>query len=80
LPTSGPTAAGDDFRRIDWNAYARLERFFIKLFVEEEDLTVHLWSIPAARWTGASPTSCGMQSTGFCPVLIFGESGRCRQG
>lgn len=33
---------GDDFRRIDWNAYARLERFFIKLFVEEEDLTVHL--------------------------------------
>ena len=37
-----PYASGDDFRRIDWNAYARLERFFIKLFVEEEDLTVHL--------------------------------------
>jgi uncharacterized protein (DUF58 family) len=37
-----PYAPGDDFRRIDWNAYARLERFFIKLFIEEEDLTVHL--------------------------------------
>ncbi|RPJ43072.1 MAG: DUF58 domain-containing protein, partial [Chloroflexi bacterium] len=37
-----PYVAGDDFRRIDWNAYARLERFFIKLFVEEEDLAVHL--------------------------------------
>ncbi|MFO7624105.1 MAG: DUF58 domain-containing protein [Anaerolineales bacterium] len=37
-----PYSVGDDFRRIDWNAYARLERFFIKLFVEEEDLTVHL--------------------------------------
>jgi uncharacterized protein (DUF58 family) len=37
-----PYSMGDDFRRIDWNAYARLERFFIKLFVEEEDLTVHL--------------------------------------
>jgi uncharacterized protein (DUF58 family) len=37
-----PYAPGDDFRRIDWNAYARLERFFLKLFVEEEDLTVHL--------------------------------------
>lgn len=36
-----PYVAGDDFRRIDWNAYARLDRFFIKLFVEEEDLTVH---------------------------------------
>ncbi len=37
-----PYTPGDDFRRIDWNAYARLERLFIKLFVEEEDLTVHL--------------------------------------
>jgi uncharacterized protein (DUF58 family) len=37
-----PYTIGDDFRRIDWNAYARLERFFIKLFVEEEDLAVHL--------------------------------------
>ena len=36
-----PYVSGDDFRRIDWNAYARLERFFIKLFIEEEDLTVH---------------------------------------
>lgn len=37
-----PYSRGDDFRRIDWNAYARLERFFVKLFVEEEDLTVHI--------------------------------------
>lgn len=37
-----PYTPGDDVRRIDWNAYARLERFFLKLFVEEEDLTVHL--------------------------------------
>jgi uncharacterized protein (DUF58 family) len=37
-----PYVAGDDIRRIDWNAYARLERFFIKLFIEEEDLTVHI--------------------------------------
>ncbi|MBA3532300.1 MAG: DUF58 domain-containing protein [Ardenticatenales bacterium] len=33
---------GDDFRLIDWNVYARLETLFLKLFVEEEDLTVHL--------------------------------------
>src|SRR5687767_6575616 len=33
---------GDDLRRVDWNAYARLERLFIKLFQEEEDLTVHI--------------------------------------
>lgn len=35
-------APGDDFRQIDWNAYARLERLFLKLFVAEEDLTVHV--------------------------------------
>jgi uncharacterized protein (DUF58 family) len=35
-------AAGDDFRAIDWNAYARLEHLFLKLFVEEEDLAVHV--------------------------------------
>jgi uncharacterized protein (DUF58 family) len=35
-------STGDDFRQIDWNAYARLERLFVKLFVAEEDLTFHL--------------------------------------
>ncbi|HLL79688.1 MAG TPA: DUF58 domain-containing protein [Ktedonobacteraceae bacterium] len=31
---------GDDFRRIDWRAYARLERLFLRLFEAEENLTV----------------------------------------
>src|SRR5438105_14854229 len=35
-------AHGDDLRRVDWNAYARMERLFIKLYQEEEDLTVHM--------------------------------------
>lgn len=33
---------GDDLRQLDWNVYARLERPFIKLLEEEEDLAVHL--------------------------------------
>lgn len=33
---------GDDLRRVDWNIFARLERPFVKLFEEEEDLSVHL--------------------------------------
>lgn len=32
---------GDDLRRLDWNVYARLEKPFIKLLEEEEDLAVH---------------------------------------
>jgi len=34
--------AGDDWRNIDWNAYARWKQLVLKLFVEEEDLHVHL--------------------------------------
>jgi uncharacterized protein (DUF58 family) len=33
---------GDDLRRIDWNVFARLDRFFIKLFREEEDQSLML--------------------------------------
>ena len=29
---------GDDLRFIDWNMYARLDKLFLKLFLEEEDL------------------------------------------
>ncbi len=35
-------AQGDDLRRLDWNVFARLERPFIKLTEEEEDLAVHI--------------------------------------
>jgi uncharacterized protein (DUF58 family) len=31
---------GDDLRFLDWNIYGRLEKLFIKLFFEEEDLHV----------------------------------------
>ena len=29
---------GDDLRFIDWNMFARLDKLFLKLFLEEEDL------------------------------------------
>ncbi len=37
-----PYTVGDDIRQIDWNLYARMEKFFLKLFVAEEELTVHI--------------------------------------
>jgi uncharacterized protein (DUF58 family) len=33
---------GDDLRFVDWNIFIRLDRLFIKLFEEEEDLHFHL--------------------------------------
>lgn len=34
--------AGDDLRRMDWNLYARLDRPYVKLLEDEEDLAVHM--------------------------------------
>ena len=60
---------GDDIRRIDWNVFARLDKPFIKLLEEEEDLAAHHTSsvystipsydgrsagVPARRWSGGS--------------------------
>jgi uncharacterized protein (DUF58 family) len=61
-----PYTAGDDIRRIDWNAYARLEKFFIKLFVEEEDLTVHfiLDASPSMRWGDPQKLNYALQTAG----------------
>jgi len=60
-------APGDDYRRIDWNAYARLERLFLRLYRAEENLALRVlidtsasmaWGRPpklrlAARLAGA---------------------------
>lgn len=37
-----PYVHGDDLRHIDWNIFGRLDRLFLKLFLEEEDLSLHI--------------------------------------
>jgi len=46
---------GDDLRQLDWNVYARLERLFVKLFVEEEDVTVTLLLDASASMASGRP-------------------------
>lgn len=46
---------GDDLRHIDWNVYARLERMFIKLFLEEEDIGLHLLFDASASMDAGTP-------------------------
>src|SRR4029077_17171789 len=43
---------GDDLRTIDWNIYGRLDRLFVKLFEEEQDLPVYFLVDASAsrRW------------------------------
>ena len=35
-----PYTIGDDLRRIDWNLYARLDKLILRLFLEEQDLSL----------------------------------------
>jgi uncharacterized protein (DUF58 family) len=55
-------ALGDDLRQLDWNVLARLEKLFIKLYVEEEDVTIHF----------LLDASASMQA-GHPPKLLFAK-------
>ena len=47
---------GDDLRFIDWNLYARLEKLFLKLFLEEEDLHFYALIDASASMSFGEPT------------------------
>lgn len=49
-------APGDDIRRIDWNAYARLEELVIRLYVAEEELSVYLLVDSSASLSVGEPS------------------------
>lgn len=46
---------GDDLRHVDWNIYGRLEHLYLKLFMEQEDLTVHLQIDASASMSFGQP-------------------------
>ena len=50
-----PYVVGDDMRFVDWNIYARLDQLFLKLFLAEEDLTVHVLLDATASMAGGEP-------------------------
>jgi uncharacterized protein (DUF58 family) len=79
-------SAGDDLRQLDWNAYARLEKLFVKLFVEEEDVTVHVLvdasrsmdygepnKLDAARRAAAALAYLGLASMDRVSVAFLGD-------
>jgi len=44
-------APGDDFRHIDWGLYGRTDKYYIKLFKEEEDLLTYIFLDASASMT-----------------------------
>ena len=51
-----PYGVGDDLRYVDWNVYGRLDRLHVKLFLEEEDLCLHLIVDGSASMDFGQPT------------------------
>ncbi|HUW19696.1 MAG TPA: DUF58 domain-containing protein [Sedimentisphaerales bacterium] len=51
-----PYVVGDDLRFVDWNIYGRLEQLFLKLFLEEQDLTVHIAMDASASMSFGEPS------------------------
>lgn len=47
---------GDDLRFVDWNTYARLEKLFLKMFLEEEDLHFYALIDASSSMDFGSPT------------------------
>ena len=51
-----PYGLGDDLRYVDWNIYGRLDRLYVKLFVDEEDLCLNLLLDASASMGFGSPS------------------------
>lgn len=47
---------GDDLRFVDWNIYARLDRLFLKTFVEEENIFIHILLDSSVSMNFGSPS------------------------
>ena len=47
---------GDDIRRIDWNAYGRFEKLYLKMFLEEEDLDITILIDASLSMSFGNPT------------------------
>ena len=48
---------GDDVRRIDWNATARMDAPYVRDVQADGAIDVWLWSTSAVRLTGAQPNA-----------------------
>jgi hypothetical protein len=71
---------GDDLRHIDWNVYARFDRLFIKLFLEEEDLSVHIALDASPSMEAGSPAKLLFAARLALALACIGLAGNNRVG
>jgi uncharacterized protein (DUF58 family) len=69
-------APGDDLRRVDWNAYARLDRLFLRLFTAEEIATLTIFLDHSGSMAFGDPSKALMAArlaAAFSYVALFGH-------
>jgi uncharacterized protein (DUF58 family) len=71
---------GDDLRFIDWNTYARLDRLFLKMFFEEEDLHFYCLVDASTSMDFGDPTklTCAKQLAAALGFIGLVRSDRVR--
>jgi uncharacterized protein (DUF58 family) len=63
---------GDDLRYVDWNIYSRIDRLLLKLFVEEEDLCLHLLLDGSASMGFGTPSKLGFAARAAAALGYIG--------
>jgi uncharacterized protein (DUF58 family) len=75
-----PYGAGDDPRYIDWNIYGRSDRLYVKLFVDDEDLSLHLLVDASASMQWGAPSKLEWAAKLAAALGFVGLAGQERVG
>lgn len=69
---------GDDFRRIDWPAYGRLDKLFVKVFMEEKEAVFNLFLDQSKSMDFGTPTKgrASLQIVAALSYIIMGHMDR----
>lgn len=62
--------SGDDIRQVDWYAYARLGKWFLKVFLDERELTIRIY-IDCSRSMSFGEPSKGRRSLEIAAALGY---------
>ena len=61
---------GDDFRRIDWNAYGRFDKLFLRLFMEEREALLNIF-IDCSKSMDFGEKNKGVMALRIAGVLTY---------
>src|SRR5688500_10078333 len=61
---------GDELRHVDWKAYAKLDRYYVKQFEQESQLTVYLVLDASASMSFAGGGLAKIEYGGLCLAAL----------